>query len=444
MLPIEGPDRPWREWGYVAAMRGEATLYAWTAAPSDFSLRTTDGFDSRGDYPPLALYELGMAARLYHRATGGFSRGDALTATAKAPAVLAEAAFAVFLFLLALRIRGVKVARRVTMVFWLNPAMLLATSTLGYVDALAVLPAAGALVAGTAGWPALSGALIAAAVLTKPQIVLVLPAVVVAIWNCGSVNRVQSACSALMGAAVASAIILLPIILSGATRNMVLALGTLTLGKDMLSNAANLWWIVGHLLRVSAESGGDLWAAVTTPADIVAISSFASFDSIATRISVRAFGAILALGAIAWGMWTIRRARDLWLMSAAGAFFVHAYAVLATQVHENHLFAAVPLLAIATIGRSRFLPLYAVLTVIFALNLNLLFGINAQDNSYAIPRMATGIDATLLLALLNCAALVWHAVVLRRECMDVAVTTRVSFPQAGERPSAPAPVGLSS
>jgi hypothetical protein len=54
-------------------------------------------------------------------------------------------------------------------------------------------------------------------------------------------------------------------------------------------------------------------------------------------------------------------------------------------------------------------------SAIFALNLNMFYGISEYIPGYAFPRTLTIIDATVILALVNCAALAWHAVVLRRE-----------------------------
>ena len=101
-------------------------------------------------------------------------------------------------------------------------------------------------------------------------------------------------------------------------------------------------------------------------------------------------------------------------MSAAlGAFLVHAYATLAAQVHENHLYAAVPLLCVAAAGRREFRPVLLAVSAILALNLNLFYGIS-EDVGYALPRGLTIIDITVVLAVVNCLALAWHGAVLRR------------------------------
>ena len=52
---------------------------------------------------------------------------------------------------------------------------------------------------------------------------------------------------------------------------------------------------------------------------------------------------------------------------------------------------------------------------IFTLNLNLFYGIS-ENVGYALPRTLTVVDATVLLAVANCAALLWHASVFKGEC----------------------------
>lgn len=416
-LPLAGTGDVaiFKGWSYVAAARGAARLYDWAAAPQDRSLRQFEGVNAQGDYPPLALYELEVVGRLYRRAAGGhFPDNPALTASIKALPLLADVGIACLLFVATRQAIGVGGARWAALAYWLNPALILCTNVLGYVDTLFMLPTLGALVAGLAGRPTVAGALMAAAVLTKPQALVLAPAVALVIWNLSERGRGSRYVSALAGAAVVSVAILVPVIAAGSARNMALAVGSVIVGTDMLSAGAfNLWWLVGHLLRMIHEvPATGFTAAIRMQADIVPLVAIIDVALPTARI----LGSTLALAAIGWGLWTSRRARDLWLVAAAGAFAVHAYAALATQVHENHLLAALPLLTIAAAARRQFLPVLVAVSAIFALNLNLLYGFG-EDIGHALPRTATGVDMTVLIAAANCAALVWHGSVLRRACL---------------------------
>src|SRR6185369_2051954 len=104
-------------------------------------------------------------------------------------------------------------------------------------------------------------------------------------------------------------------------------------------------------------------------------------------------------------------ATDLWLLSGLAGFTVHAYATLSAQVHENHLFAAVPLLVLASAGRRAFWPICLGVSAVVALNLNLFYGFG-EGIGFALPRAITIVDLTVIVALVNCSLLVWHAAVL--------------------------------
>ena len=78
---------------------------------------------------------------------------------------------------------GVDAARLTAAAYWLNPAALFDASILGYLDAQYLLPAIAAIVAASAGWPLLAGALISAVILTKAQGVFIAPAVALALWT---------------------------------------------------------------------------------------------------------------------------------------------------------------------------------------------------------------------------------------------------------------------
>jgi hypothetical protein len=419
-LPLPGTDDVivWKVWAFNAARHGAAWLYGPGGSTSERRELDYGGAHLTVDYPPLALYELGLAGRAYQVVAGRrFPNTSLLTAAVKAPAVAAEAGLAILVFVFVRRTADLPAARVATAAYWLNPAAILDGSVLGYLDPLFVLPAAAALMAAS-GSPALAGALAAAAALTKAQAIVVVPAVAVAVWNSG-VGRPRTAQAglAIAGAGAATAAIIGPLAAAGTLPGLLISLRSLA-RHDMLSgNACNLWWIVGYVLRAYySMSDMGAWAAFTAPTRILAISRVVEIG----YPNPRPIGAALALAAMGWALWTARRARDPWLWSALGAFLVHAYATLAAQVHENHLFAGVPLLAIAAAGRRRFVPVFAAVSAIVALNLNLFYGISermgAARSPYAIPRTLTIVDLTVLLALANCAALVWHARVLRTEC----------------------------
>ena len=435
--PGTGDLTVWKIWSYNAARHGVGDMYGVGGVPPERRELTYAGATATVDYPPLALFELGVAGNAYwlwsHRR---FPNATPLNAFVKLPSLAAEAGLVLLLFGLVRCYAGVSAARLAAAAYWLNPAALFDASILGYLDAQYVLPAVAALAAAVSGWPAIAGALIAASILTKAQGVFIAPAVALALWTTGARDtRIKRLLSAAGGALAAAFVVVSPVVAAGGSRNMLQALGRLA-QHDMLSaNAANLWWVIGYLLRVrySIHDMG-AWAAFTAPARILGIQRVIDIG----YPDPRTIGIVLTLAAAAWALWTayqstihnsqsaiqsaIRNPQstiDLWLLSGVAAFLVHAYATLSAQVHENHLFAAVPLLVLASAGRRAFMPICVGVSAVVAVNLNVFYGFG-DGIGYALPRAMTVIDVTVILALINCFLLSWHAVVLKRQCSTAA------------------------
>jgi hypothetical protein len=430
--PGTGDLTVWKVWSYNAARHGVGDMYGVGGVPLERRELTYAGATATVDYPPLALLELGVAGNAYwlwshHR----FPNATPLNAFVKLPALAAEVGLVVLLFGLVRKKAGASAARLAAAAYWLNPAALFDASILGYLDAPYVLPAVAALAAAVGGWPAIAGALIVASMLTKAQGVFIAPAVALALWTAGERDRrITRLLSATAGALAAAVVVVAPVVAAGGWRNMLQALGRLA-QHDMLSaNAANLWWVIGYLLRVrySIHDMG-AGAAFTAPARILGIQRVIDIGYPDPRM----IGIGLTIAAATWALWTAyqftrRNSQaptttgvlpELWLLAGLAAFIVHAYATLSAQVHENHLFAAVPLLILASAGRRAFVPICIGVSTVVALNLNVFYGFG-DGIGYALPRGITVIDFTVILALVNCFLLSWHAVVLNRQCSTAA------------------------
>jgi hypothetical protein len=207
--------------------------------------------------------------------------------------------------------------------------------------------------------------------------------------------------------------VLAPFARIGALPNVRQGVGSL-LRHDMLSGeAANAWWIVTWLLRASyATHDMGAWAAWTMRIPILGISRVTALG----YPNPRPIAALAAGSVIGWAFWRARRhlrqgfgaqGAPAEILLAAGGLAVHAYFTLDVQVHENHLYLALPLMAgaAAVLPRLRG-PLYLT-SAIFALNLFLFQGFGRD---FRVPsRGFTIVDATVVLAFVNVAGLVWHA-----------------------------------
>jgi hypothetical protein len=129
----------------------------------------------------------------------------------------------------------------------------------------------------------------------------------------------------------------------------------------------------------------------------------------------RVVGALLLAAPVIWALTIAFRARDLGLQAALGGFIVVAYFTLSVQVHENHFYLALPLLAIAAALRPAFTPVLAALSVTFALNLFLPFGFKGSGPPPMVTAIA-GVDTGVAVAVVTCASFAWFAVILARAC----------------------------
>jgi hypothetical protein len=391
----------WKTWSYGALNQGVTQLYGIGGSPPSRGLVRWGDRVTTVDYPPVALYEVAAAGALYRLFSPSFENTRWLNIAMKLPPLLAETALAFLLWELIRRRHGDVTAAWAAAAFWANPAMILAGPVLGYLDPLMALPALGAIAAARAERPFASGALLAIACLTKAQAVFVAPVVALAAWNAG---RARGLGLTAAGTATAAALALGPFVAAGAWRNLVQGVGSL-LRHDMLSaDAANLWWLITYAMRASyAVHDLGAWGAWTLTVRILGISRVVALGYPNPR--ALATGAVAA--AALWAVWRVRRSPELSSMLACAAFIVHAYFVLGVQVHENHLYLAVPLLAAAAAVHRGLRAVFYGVSIVFTLNLFLFFGLG---RGFPPPsRHVTVIDTTVLLAVANCALLLLHA-----------------------------------
>jgi hypothetical protein len=453
-LPLPGTEdvNVWKVWSY-AGSKDVTAVYGVGGDPPVRGLLKYGKTFTTVDYPPVALYELAAVGQVYRAIFPAYPNDWTLVAALKLPGLLAGIGIT---WLIAATVRRVTSnadhARLAALAYWLNPAVILNAEVLGYLDPLMMLPAlasfallgpppardatseatrtatsasahAGAAVAGMLWRPGAAGVCLALALLTKPQALLVVPAWLFAFWRWTERrSAVESWTRAAAGGAIASALAVAPFALAGALPNMWLAFGSFYARRDILSgNAANVWWIGNYVSR-AVHGVADLgWRAFFVPvARVMAVSTFVEQG----LPDPRPFGQAAIALLCGWACWRLRRAIDLSLALALAAFTVHAVFVFGVGVHEHHQLLMVPLLALAAALRPRLRALFAAVSVICALNMNLFYGLG-RGWPYALPRMATGLDATVLLSLANIIALAWHARLLARETAEAAPTLAV-------------------
>ena len=201
--------------------------------------------------------------------------------------------------------------------------------------------------------------------------VLVGPAFALLLWQTGGLVAIAQAGAAFVVTLVA---ILLPFALRGAMDNMLLAFGSFYQRRDTMSAfAANVGWLINWGLRSWFGVPELGWRAflqvVPRP---LAISRFQELG----YPNPRPICTTIVAAGVGWGLWMLRRTRDLAAIAALGAFTVHVFFVLNVGMHESHQLFEVPLLVLAAALRPGLRRLALVQSAIIALNINFYYGIS--------------------------------------------------------------------
>jgi hypothetical protein len=414
-LPATEDVAVWRLWSYHASL-DVARMYGVGGDPPTRALLKFGREFTTTDYPPVALYELGLAGVFYRGIYPGYPNDWRLTAAVKIPGLVAGVWLTVLLYLAARRLTGREdVARIAALAWWLNPAAILNAETLGYLDALLMLPAVATLwlIHERRFWWA--GCTIALAVFTKPQAALLGPVTLLALTRLGGWRALARATAA---GTTTTAAIFAPFVLVGALPNVLLALSSFARTDILSGNAANLWWIVNWLERAwhLIPRLGFPRSYFVPVARVMSMKTFLSLGWPNPRPLASA--AVLAL--VGWAVWRVRRSQDLTVHAALAAFTVLTYFSLAIGVHENHIVLALPFLLLAAIGNTTWRPLFIAVSLSAALNMNLFYGVG-RGVGWAWPRTATFLDTSMILSVVNLCTLVWFARLLVRQVGSVSV-----------------------
>lgn len=415
--PGTGDVLIWKVWSFAAA-HDVTGMYGVGGSPPERRVLHWRGIEMTVDYPPVSLYELGLAGKAYQALRPTFDDSPWLNVAVKAPGLLCEIALVVLLLWSAPAVVGEARARYAAIAVWLGPAVLLNGPILGYLDAEMTVPLAMAVWLIGRDNAVAVGALTALAVMTKAQVAFAVPVVVaLTLWPARARLTTMVALGA--GAAGVSVLAVLPFVLRGAWTNLVQAVSRLA-SHDMLSGQqANIWWILTWFLRVQDDYRDAGWIrALRQDTRILGIERAMELG----YPNARVVGLTLVAAGLAWACWRARRVRGPADGFALAAWSLHLYAVAAAQVHENHLYAAALLLAPAAGFADRYRRIFWSVSTVAALNLYLFYGFGDGWPS-VVPRAITFIDATVVLSVANVAAFAWFTAVLASMASDESVRT---------------------
>lgn len=305
-------------------------------------------------YPPVTLYGLQAVGNLYRAAVDPSYDAAAamwnpwLVRAIKASALLWHLFAAAAVYAMALRLGGARRAAWAGAFVAASPAGLYGAAHWAQPDGahsgFAVL-AIGLL---TLGYPVVGWVAMGMAMLAKPQAWALLPLLLVGTWTA---RRFEGLVRGGIAAATTAVIILLPFLLTARLGELLtLPRVVATVMPVVSANAHNVWWLV-----FAARGENPLLALVSTP--------------LFGAVTVQAASTLLVLGQFMVTYWLYWSRRTTLAESAAlGAL---GWFVFTTQAHANHLYFALPILALAWAERPRLWLPFAVLNVTVLLNMAL-------------------------------------------------------------------------
>jgi hypothetical protein len=369
-----------------------------------FGIQNVYGMDTSPlqPYPPVFLYLLWGIGLIY---TGLLHRqydSALLTGFVKLPAVAADLVVAL---LMAAYVRrragpGVLSPRVAAGIIALHPALIWISAYWGQVDILHGAICAGAWAAAYAGLSGATGGLLALGVMTKPQGLVIVPAVAALLF---ARSGVRGLARALGTGIVVVGLLSLPFLLAGYAREVAaIYLGAADLYPYVSVYAFNPWWIVALLLGGGRE-------APLVPDTIRLFGS----------LTPRALGMFLFLAATAWiCARCLRAGRGSRFTPGRGWRLLTlqwlAFFLLPTHVHERYLAPALVSMAPAVLLDRRWRWGYGVLSL--GVLLNVAYVLPGSRGLLTIIRILAGEGIVVALALAGLALALVRAEV--RESRD--------------------------
>lgn len=319
---------------------GDVGMYAaWAASIEGYGIEGAyfPSFAQRFpiDYPPVFPYLLAFLS--WGRGlvdASPLGPAKALEFWIPLPAALADLATALLVYISVKRIASWRAAYLSMLLYAFNPAVLFATAYWGVMDALNIFFALLALVFLDQRRPELSWAAITLGVFTKPFAAVI--ALVIAAITLGRYGWARSLRCGIVSAAV-SVLILAPLLPAHspveAIHRVLFDFGNM---PYVTSNAHNLWWLL---------TGGVPWVSVNSPA-----VGTLSYQTVGMLLFFPFWALVCAASFVN---------RDLVTKYLLCALVSFGFFMTITHMHENHLFTALPLLAIVAVNSRPLAWLYA-------------------------------------------------------------------------------------
>lgn len=318
-------------WGRTAAESGVANLYDKTWC----------------DYPPGYLYVLKGIGQIYRVFYPAFEEKTYLfDLLIKLPGILSDLLIGLVVFWFLRRKIIFRLALMMAAAWLFNPVAILNSAVWGQVDALPALFALLAVILLLRRKDFYAWALLAAAILIKTQMFILLPVFLLITWRR---RGWRALINGFCGALCASIIVLLPFILSHKV-DQVLERVLNAVGEypQLSMNAYNFWWLVG-------------WGHARNIFDANYLFGFVTY---------RAAGVgLLFLFMVLLLKYLYKKSGDEMALISACGLALFGFFMLPTEIHERYIVLVLPFLLLPGALDRRWLMVFIVLSLTSFLNL---------------------------------------------------------------------------
>jgi len=306
------------------------------------------------DNYPLCLFPFKVIGLLYNALTGSFERismyDPLLRFLLRTPAVICDLAIGIGLYFWTKRRHSEKIAVTAAALYMFNPGIIFDSALYGQIDSIHAAFCLFAFLLILDCRPVTAGILIGLAAFQKPQSFALFPIFAATI---AQRQGTKGLLKAFMGATAAGVVATAPFILGGSLPNLFKFLLSTAAVHPTISWYADNFWLL--LYGRDAFTMPDTARAWFLPFSyrVVGIGLVASFYGYIIRRSLKTSDPSTLLR---------------WAAISVLVFFFFA-----TQMHENYLYLALPLLAFAAPDSRHARILYAVLSGLFFINMTLYY-----------------------------------------------------------------------